>query len=130
MDGGVVMTAHTEGTLSKHLAVSEVGNSTLLVEDVEQHAILGLARNDNHIVEVFGSCADERDATYINLLDNVGLRSAAGNGLLERIEVNDDEVYFRNVILLHLVNVASVVATGEDATENFRVQGLHTTTKN
>ena len=101
MDGGVVMTAHTEGTLSKHLAVSEVGNSTLLVEDVEQHAILGLARNDNHIVEVFGSCADERDATYINLLDNVGLRSVAGNGLLKRIEVNDNEVYFGNFIFIY-----------------------------
>ena len=43
MNSRVVVAAHTEGTLGKHLAVLDVGSGTLLFEDVEQHYVLSLA---------------------------------------------------------------------------------------
>ena len=78
------------------LALSESCLCAVSVEDVEEHLVLSLARNDHHVVEVLCAGADERDAAYVDLFDDVGLRSAACYGLLERIEVNDNEVDFRD----------------------------------
>ena len=87
MNSCIVVAAYTEGALSKHLAIGKVGSSTLLVEDVEQHRILGFARNNNNILEVLCSSTDERNTTYINLLYDIGFACSASNGLLEWIEV-------------------------------------------
>ena len=65
-------------------------------------------------------------AAYVDLFDDVGLRSAACYGLLERIEVNDNEVDFRDGVFCHLLAVAFVVAASEDATEDAWVQSLNT----
>ena len=73
MDGSVVVAAYAESASSEHLAVLEVCLSALLVKDVEKHAVFCLAGHDNHILEVLGSCTDERDAAYIDLLDDVSL---------------------------------------------------------
>lgn len=96
MDCSIVVAAYAECALSEHLALSESGLCAVSVEDVEEHLVLSLARNDHHVVEVLCAGADERDAAYVDLLDDVGLRSAACYGLLERIEVNDNEVDFRD----------------------------------
>ena len=73
MDGGVVVAAYAEGAGCQHLAVFDVGLRALLVEAVEQHAALGLAGHDDHVIEVLGSGTDERDAADVYLLDDVGL---------------------------------------------------------
>ena len=54
----------------------------------------------------------------------------AGHRLLERIKVYNDEVDCRDVILLHLRLVAFVVTAGEDASENLRMECLHTAAEN
>ncbi len=59
MNSCIVVTAYTEGALSKHLAIFNIGIRTLLVKDVEQYSILSLARNDNNILEVLCSGTDE-----------------------------------------------------------------------
>ena len=73
MNSRVVVAAHTEGTLGKHLAVLDVGSGTLLVEDVEQHAVLSLTGHDNNVLEILCSSTDERNSADIYLLDDVGL---------------------------------------------------------
>ena len=126
MDCSIVVAAYAECALSEHLALSESSLCAVSVKDVEEHLVLSLARNDHHVVEVLCAGADERDAAYIDLLDDVGLRSAACYGLLERIEVNDNEVDFRDGVFCHLLAVAFVVAASEDATEDAWVQSLNT----
>jgi hypothetical protein len=53
------MAACSESALSEMLAVFDISLSTLLIQDFEQLAILCLAWNDYHILEVFRSGADE-----------------------------------------------------------------------
>ena len=50
---------------------------------------------------------------------------AFGDILLERIEIDYDEVQGRYFVLLHLLAVAGIVAPCEDAAENFGMQGLY-----
>ena len=73
MNSRVVVAAHTEGTLGKHLAVLDVGSGTLLFEDVEQHYVLSLAGHNHHVLEILRSGTYERYAADVYLLDDVGL---------------------------------------------------------
>jgi len=57
--------------------------------------------------------------------DDVGLRGSAGHGLFEGVQVNHHQVDLGNRVLHHLLAVALVVATGQDAAEHFRMQRLH-----
>ena len=66
----------------------------MLHQDVAQGLVLSLRSYDDHVLVVLGSGADERDAAYVDFLDNVGFGRSAGYGCLKRIEVYDDEVYF------------------------------------
>ena len=75
MNGSIIMTAYSEFLSSKPLAILDIALATLLLEQLQQRLVLGLAGNDNHIVEVLGSGTDKADATYINLLDNISLAS-------------------------------------------------------
>ena len=112
VDGGIVVAAHCEGTLAEHTTVFNVGLGALLVEDGEQHRVLGLARNDDHVVEVLGSGADERNATDVDLLDNFLLRSTSCHSLLKRLDIDDDQVDGRYFVRFHLLLVACIVAAG------------------
>ena len=124
VDGRVVVAADAEGVHGEGAAIGQRGAGALAVEDVEQQAVLRLRRDDDHVVEVLGSGADERDAADVDLLDDVGFRGAALHGLLERIEVDNDEVDGWYVVLCHLCLVAFQVPAAEDAAEDFGVQRL------
>ena len=126
MDCCIVVAAYAESVLGEYLTLCEVGFCALLVDNVKEHAILCLARNDNNVVEVLGSGTDERDTTYIYLLDDVGFACAACYSLLERIEVYNHEIDLRNCIFSHLLTVTLIVATGKDAAEDARMQCLDT----
>ena len=130
MNGSIVVRTDTEGTLREHTAILQVGLSALLVQDVQQHAIFSLRRHDDHVLEVLGTGPDERDAADVYLLDDVGLAGTTGHGLLKGVQIDDDQVYLWNVVLLHLLPVAFVVTTGQDASEHLRMQCLHTATQN
>ena len=129
MDGSVVVRADTEGTLREHLAILDAGLSAFLLQDVEEHAVLCLARHDDYILEVLGSGTNQGDTTDVVLLDDVGIACTACHGLLEWIQVNDDEVDGWDLIFLHLLLVALVVTACQDASKYFRVKSLHTTTQ-
>ena len=92
MDCSIVVRAYTECTLCKHLAVFDSSLSTLLLQDIEQYAVFSLARNDNHVLEVFGTCTNQRDTANIDFLDDISIASTASYSLLKRIQVYDDEI--------------------------------------
>ena len=123
-DGRVVVGRYAEGFLGKPAALLQRRRGATLHEDVAQRLVLRLRGHDDHVVVVLGCRADQRDAAYVDLLDDVCLGCAAGHGRLERIEVHDDQVYFGDVIFLDLLLVLLQGATAEDAAENLGMQRL------
>ena len=124
-DGRVVVGRHGKGFLGEPAALFQRGVGSALHEDVAQRLVLGLAGHDDHVAEVFGSGADERDAAYVDFLDDGLFVGSRSHGFLKGIEVDDDKVYFGDVVLCHLCAVAFFGAAGQDAAEYFRVEGFH-----
>ena len=90
---------------------------------------MSLRSDNNHIVEIFGSSADKRNAADIDFLDDVGFGSTRSYSVLKWIEIDDDEVDFGDFVLSNLLAVTIVVATVENASKHLRVQGFHATAK-
>ena len=67
------MAAYFECTFSKLLTFFYFGLCSVLLNDVEKHSVLFLARYYYDILKVFGSGTYERYSAYVNLLDDVGL---------------------------------------------------------
>ena len=65
------MAADTEGTRSKHTSLCLGSLGTLLVQNIEEYSILCLAGYDDDIVEVLGSCTNQRDTANIYLFDDI-----------------------------------------------------------
>ena len=118
------MAADCEGTCSEPSAVVQLALCSFLLEEVEQRLVLSLRGHNDDVAEVLGCGSDEADAADVYLLDDVCLACPRCHGVLEGIEIDDDEVDVRNVVLLHLLPVAFVLATSEDAAEHLRVQRL------
>ena len=125
-DGGVVVGTDVEGIGSEAAALLEGGGTVLLGVDVEKLLVVVDGGDNDNVVEVFGGGTDEGNASDVNLLDDVLLGGAGSHGGLERVEVDDDEVDFRNFVLCQLFTVGVHVATAEDAAEDFGVEGLDT----
>src|SRR5215211_584800 len=90
-----------------------------------QHLFVVLERGyDRHGVEVLRSGPQHRWAADVYLLDNFLLGSTAGDGLLEGVEVDADEVYRADVLLDELLYVVGVSEVGEDAAVDPGVQRL------
>lgn len=83
MNSRVVMAAHTESMLCKHLAVFDICLCAFLVEDVKEQRIFCFTGHNDHIFEVLCTGTDERDAADVDLLDDVLLGSSAGDSLLK-----------------------------------------------
>ena len=64
----------------------------LRVDDFEEFGVLVDRRYDHDVLEIFRCGADQRDASDVDLLDDVLLGRARSDGLLERIEVDDHRV--------------------------------------
>ena len=77
---GVIVAAYAEGTCRQHAAVFDVGLCAFPVQYVQKHAVFGLARHDDNVVEVLCSGAYQRNAAYVNLFYYVGLACSARNG--------------------------------------------------
>ena len=90
MDGSVIMRTYAKGTLRKHLAILQVCLGTFLFKDVEKNAILSLTWNNNHILEILGTCTNQGDTTNIDFLNNISITCPTGNSLLKRIQIDYD----------------------------------------
>ena len=99
---------------------------TFFVQQLHQRLILSLRCYDHHIFEVFCSGTDKRNAAYIYLFDNCLFFRTGSNCFLERIQVDNHQVYFRNFILGDLSLVTFIITTVQNTTEHFRMKRLHT----
>jgi hypothetical protein len=76
--------------------------------------------------EVLRRAAQHRRAADVDHLDRVGLGDPApGRHLLERVEIDADEVECLDVVLLESCDVIRLVPAGEDAGVDARVERLH-----
>ena len=127
-DRGVVAGGQAEG-LEGQLAAQLVGEADLtLLELVEHTPVVGRIGDDADETVVLGGGAHHARPADVDLLDRVGARHALlGDGLLEGIEVHDDQVDRRDVVALHGFDVARLVTQGEDAAVHLGVQGLDAT---
>jgi hypothetical protein len=122
-DGGVVVAGVGEGFDGETLAGGVADGVAGLQFGQNSLVVLRIAE-DGDAGEVFGGGAQQGDAANVYLLDGIGQRDAGlGDGLLEGVEVADDEVYGLDALRGQVGQVFGQVA-GEDATVDGGVQGL------
>ncbi len=128
-DSGIVGRADGERFLGEEQTLGQCGPRSVLGENTAKGLVLVLGGDDYDVVIVLGGAADQRDAAYVDFLDYVGLGRAGRNRLREGVEVDNHQVDFGYFVLLGLELVLLVVAAGEDAPENFGMQGLYSATE-
>ncbi len=74
---------------------------------------------------VLGRGADHGGPADIDVFHAVIIARARGDGRLEGVEVDDDQVDGADVMGVHCGTVLGIVAPGEDPAVDFRVQGFH-----
>ena len=73
---------------------------------------------------VLGGRADHRRPADIDILDTGLEIRTGGDGRLERVEIDHDEVDRGDAVLVHRGNMGRIRAAGEDAAMNQRMQRL------
>ncbi len=100
----------------------------MLHQHIEQWFILSLRSDNHHIIVIFCSSTNQRDSTYIDFLNDSRLISTRCHGCFKWIKIYNHEIYFRDFILLNLLNILFQSTTTKDTSEDFRMQCLHTAT--
>lgn len=96
----------------------------MLGQGIDDGAVLVRAGGDGHVAIVLGRRAQHRRPADVDVFDRLLQRAAgAGHGGLERIEVHDQQVDRRDLLLGHHVGVD--IAPPEQPAVDARVQGLH-----
>ena len=129
-DGSVVMAADGKSVSGKAMAILEGGAAFLFIVNLEELFVVVYRGYDYNVLEVFGGGTDKRDATYVYFLDDILFGSTAGNSLLERIEVDNDEVDFRYLVFAELFAITIHVAATQYAAEHLGMECLDTSAKN
>ncbi len=95
--------------------------------ELGEHGVVGLRLDKHgHAAVVLGRGADHRRPADVDVLDrNVGIHLAVGDRLLERVEVDADQVDRLDPLALEGRDVLGVVAAGEQRRVQPRVQRLH-----
>ena len=76
---------------------------------------------------VFRRRANQRRPADVDLFNRLSHRNARlGNGFLERIEVNHDQLESQNAVLFQTLHVRRVVVPAQNSAEYFRVKRLQT----
>lgn len=102
-----------------------LGDLALLQLTEEASVVLRITQNCDTLV-VLRSSADESNAANVNLLNSFWDADVdLGNGVLEGVEVADDEVDLVDVLVGQVLLIGSEVAS-EDAGVDGRVEGLDT----
>ena len=116
-DRGVVGRGAGKGRERKGAAGLHSDRAVVRVQLGEQRAVLVGTRDDRDPRVVLGRGARHRGAADVDRLD-IG-------ALLERIEVRHDELEGQDAVEIEVATVALVAEIGEEATVDFRVQGLY-----
>ena len=90
---------------------------------INNGVVVAALHHDGHIFMVLGCGAHHGRAADINIFNRIFQRAAfAGDGLGERVEVNDNHVDGGNIVLLH--NTVVLTATTQNTAVHFRMQGF------
>ena len=92
-------------------------------EFLKDRFVIVRADTDGHTIMILAGCADHGRTANIDVLDSIiDCRVFSGNGLLERIEIHDQQVDGLDAVLLHdrLIGAAAT----EQAAMNDGVQGF------
>ena len=100
--------------------------TVVAVNLIDYAVVVARVNHDGDIGVVLGRCPDHGRASYIDVLDRVFQAAVfVGDGRFKRVEVDDDKVDRRYVVVLHHTIVDT--AASEYTAMDFRVQGLHAT---
>ena len=125
----IIVGRHGERLLGEPTTRVEGRSGALLLQEVQERLVLRLGSHDDNVLVVFRGGADQRDTSDVDLLDNGLLLSTRRDCILERIEINDHQVDFRYLVLLHLRQILRQSAASQNSSENLRVQRLHATSQ-
>ena len=89
-------------------------------------AVTSRVDDDGNRRVVLRRSANHRRASDVDLLHALVVGSARGNGLPERVQVNDNELESLHTELLQLSQVVFLAGISQNAGVNTRVQRLHT----
>ena len=93
--------------------------------EIGQHGgVVGGFDHDGDVGVVLGGGADHRGAADIDVLDAVVIGLAGGDGRLERVEVDDEQVDRRDAVAEHRGLVLGMRADGEQAAMHLGMQRL------
>ena len=118
--GGLVdlhLQATTGGTRGAATGLAHLGQDGIIV---------GRVGDDGNARGVLGGRAQHGGATDVDVLD--GIRKGdlgVGDGLLELVQVDDDQVDQLNAVLSRLLHVLLGIAAGQQRAMNLGVQGLN-----
>jgi hypothetical protein len=88
--------------------------------------VVGRIDDHGHVAVVLGRRAQHGRAADVDVLDGVRQRAVIlGDGLLERVQVDHQQVDRRDAVLGQRCHVLGQVAAGQDAAVHLRVQRLH-----
>ena len=119
--GGGLVDLHLQATTG-----GKRGAATGLVHLGQDGIIVGRIGNDGNARGVLGGRAQHGGATDVDVLD--GVREGdlgVGDGLLELVQVDDDQVDQLNAVLSRLLHVLLGIAAGQQRAMNLGVQGLN-----
>ncbi len=124
MNRGVVLRRVPE-RLDREPLARGVGQAAAGADFVGHRGVVRGIDDDAHVGVVLGRGAHHRRAADVDHLDDVAQSDALGAGrLLERVEVDHDEIDRFDVVVREIFHVARVVAQREDAAVDSRVQRL------
>ena len=129
-DRAVVARTYGKRLFCKPAALFERWLRSVVAKHFCEGSILLFWCNDDYIIVVLCSGADERNAAYIDFFDYIFVRCSWSNCIYKGVEVDYHQVNLGNFILLDLLPVAFVFTTVKDSAKHFGMEGLYTTTKN
>jgi hypothetical protein len=123
--GRVIGGSEPESLLRQPPAGCAAQSAVAALQFFNEDRVIGHARNDRHVLEVFGRRAHHRWAADVNVLDQMtkcdaGLRG----GFLKSIEIHNHHVDRLNAVRGDCGLVLGVAANVEQAAVNLGVEGL------
>ena len=104
-----------------------IGKFAIFFQDIDAFALLGRIGNDSDVFIVFSRSTDHAGATNIDIFNSFCQGDARfGNRLLERIQVDYDQIDGGNAMIFHILDVGRIVTDGQNGTVDFRMKRLDT----
>ncbi len=123
-DGCVVGGGTREGPLGEAQARGAGGRPAMAREFGDQRPVVVTVDHNRDIAMIFCCSADHGGAADVDVLDAFGERRALGHGLLERVQIDDQEIDRRDVVGLHRSDMIRIVAARQKAPMHLWVERL------